>query len=126
MPHQCVRCGTLYEDGAKEILQGCSCGAKLFFFVKKKDLEKSKDAVENLSQSERKRVEKDVFDMVGVQPETETPVVLDFESVRVMKPGKFEVDLVALFNSEKPLIYKLEEGKYVIDLSESFMRNKKK
>ncbi|MGM5481947.1 MAG: Zn-ribbon domain-containing protein [Nanobdellota archaeon] len=125
MPHQCVRCGAMYEDGAKEILKGCSCGAKLFFFVKKKDIEKSTDAVENLSKADRKRVEKDVFDIVGVKPETESPVVLDFESVRVMKPGKFEVDLVSLFNSEKPLVYKLEEGKYVIDLSESFMRNKK-
>ncbi|MFW5991338.1 MAG: Zn-ribbon domain-containing protein [Candidatus Nanoarchaeia archaeon] len=126
MPHQCVRCGTMYEDGSEEILKGCSCGAKLFFFVKKKDIEKSKETVENLSKSDRKKVEKDVFDMVGVQPEADSPVVLDFESIRVMRPGKFEIDLVALFNSEKPLIYKLEEGKYVIDLSETFMRNKKK
>ena len=35
MPHQCVRCGTFYDDASKEILEGCSCGAKLFFYVKK-------------------------------------------------------------------------------------------
>ena len=35
MPHQCVRCNAFFEDGADEILKGCSCGGKLFFFVKK-------------------------------------------------------------------------------------------
>ena len=125
MPHQCVRCGELYEDGSENILTGCKCGAKLFFFVKKKDIEKSQEAVENLSDSERKKVEEDVFDIIGTEKDEESPVVLDFESIRVMKPGKFEVDLVTLFNKEKPLIYKLEEGKYVIDLSNTFLKNKK-
>lgn len=39
-----------------------------------------------------------------------------------MKPGKFELDLVHLFNKDNPLIYKLGEGKYVIDLAETFKR----
>ncbi|MEK6849039.1 MAG: Zn-ribbon containing protein [Nanoarchaeota archaeon] len=34
MPHQCVRCSTFYVDGAKELLGGCPCGGKLFFFIK--------------------------------------------------------------------------------------------
>ena len=38
MPHQCVRCNTIYSDGASEILKGCSCGARLFFYIKKKQL----------------------------------------------------------------------------------------
>ncbi len=125
MPHQCVRCGEFYEDGSDRILKGCACGAKLFFFVKKKDIEKSQETVENLSKTERKKVEEDVFDIIGVKQEQDSPVILDFESIKVMKPGKFEVDLVTLFNKEKPLVYKLEEGKYVIDLSNSFLRNKK-
>ena len=35
MPHQCVKCKTYYDDGAKELLSGCECGARLFFFIKK-------------------------------------------------------------------------------------------
>ena len=36
MPHQCVTCGKFYDDGSKEILQGCSvCKSKVFFFIKK-------------------------------------------------------------------------------------------
>ena len=42
MPHQCVRCNTMFPDGAKEILQGCSCGARLFFYIKKKQVEAHK------------------------------------------------------------------------------------
>ena len=42
MPNQCVRCGTLYNDDAKELLSGCSCGGKFFFYMKKKDVEEVK------------------------------------------------------------------------------------
>ena len=53
--------------------------------------------------------------MIGI--EDEEPVILDLESVRVIKPGKFEIDIVNLFRKDRPLIYKLEEGKYIIDLA---------
>jgi len=43
---------------------------------------------------------------------------LDIEAIRVLKPGQYELDLVHLFKGE-PLVYKLEEGKYVVDLIES-------
>ena len=29
-----------------------------------------------------------------------------------------------LMNKEKPIVYKLEEGKYIIDVAESFKRSK--
>jgi len=121
MPHQCVRCNTFYDDGSSEILSGCKCGSKLFFFVKKEALEKAKQATEELSDTDRKQIEKDVFDLIG-KPEDDTPVVLDLESIRIAKPGKFEIDLVRLFDKENPLVYKLEDGKYMIDLPQTFQR----
>jgi len=62
-----------------------------------------------------------VLDLVGVKEKSERPVVLDFESIRVIKPGKYEIDLVHLFK-EEPLVYKLSEGKYIIDLPEVFKK----
>ena len=50
MPHQCVRCNNLYPDGAKEILKGCSCGARLFFYIKKKNIEEGKQLINNFHQ----------------------------------------------------------------------------
>lgn len=125
MPHRCVRCGIMYEDGAKEILKGCSCGAKLFFFVKKNNIDKSDEIIENLTDKDKSQIENDVYDIIGVEKKKEdAPVVLDLESIKIMKPGKFELDLVNLFNKNQPLVYKLEEGKYVIDIAESFVREK--
>ena len=121
MPHQCVRCNKLYDDGAQEILSGCSCGGRLFFFIKKSALEKSKEVVVNLSTKEKKQIEEDVFDIIGVEAKTEQPVVLDLEAIRILKPGKYELDLVNLFK-KRPLIYKLGDGKYMIDLPESFRK----
>ena len=48
MPHQCVRCGTFYDDASKEILEGCNCGAKLFFYVRKSKFEKLKPKAKKL------------------------------------------------------------------------------
>jgi len=123
MPHQCVRCNTFYDDGAKEILSGCKCGGRLFFYIKKERLEKARAIQEEipLSIKEREQIEKDVFDLVGSDIDKDQPVVLDIEAIRVVKPGKYELDLVHLFKGE-PLIFKLEEGKYMIDLAESFKR----
>lgn len=123
MPHQCVRCNTFYDDGASEIIKGCKCGGKLFFYVRKERIEAAQKLSEQikLSPKEKEQIEKDVFEMVGSEVDAEEPVVLDLEAIRVLKPGKYELDLVHLFKGE-PLIFKLEEGKYMIDLVESFKK----
>ena len=52
MPHQCVRCNTMYPDGAQEILKGCSCGARLFFYIKKKEAKnRAKEATKGVIDS---------------------------------------------------------------------------
>ncbi|MBS3112806.1 hypothetical protein J4418_01870 [Candidatus Woesearchaeota archaeon] len=124
MPHQCVRCNTFYENGAKEILSGCNCGGKLFFFVSQARLEKAKEITYNLTKKEKEQIERDVLDIVGETYDHDSPVILDIESINILKPGKFEIDLVHLFSRKDPLVYKLEDGKYVIDLASSFERIK--
>jgi len=35
MPHECVDCGDVFDDGSDEVFDGCpSCGATKFFYVK--------------------------------------------------------------------------------------------
>jgi predicted nucleic acid-binding Zn-ribbon protein len=58
----------------------------------------------------------DVRDIAGVKDE-EIPVFLDFESIRIVKPGKYLLDIGKLFEAGKPKVYQLEDGKYVVDLS---------
>jgi len=36
MPHQCLKCGRVFEEGSSQLLKGCSdCGGNRFFFTKK-------------------------------------------------------------------------------------------
>jgi len=122
MPHQCVRCGKIYQDGSEEILKGCPCGARLFFFIRKEALKKAQEtieAIENLTPKEKIEMEKDVLDLVEIDTDEDKPVILDIESIRTLEPGKFEIDLVRLFRKD-PLIFKIGEGKYVIDLATAF------
>ncbi len=126
MPHQCVACGKFIDDGSEEILKGCdTCSGKLFFFIKKERLEKlqkEEPQLFKLSDDDKKQIEEDVYDILGSDIDHSKPVVLDIESIKILKPGSYELDLVSLFNKKQPLIYKLEDGKYMIDLIESFKK----
>ena len=124
MPHQCVRCSKIYDDWSSQILKGCSeCNGKFFFYVKKERLEEVQEATNQMSQSDKERIEKDVLDIIGI--EDDKPVVLDLASINILKPGKFELDLSKMFRKD-PMVYRLEEGKYIIDLAETFKSGMKK
>ena len=117
MPHQCVKCSRIIPVATREILEGCSnCGGKFFFYIREEQLEKLQKEIVEIPEIEKKRIEKDVRDIAGIT-DMNAPVILDFESVRVTGEGKFELDLANLFNKDRPLVYKLEEGKYMIDLA---------
>ncbi|MEK6817704.1 MAG: Zn-ribbon containing protein [Nanoarchaeota archaeon] len=118
MPHQCVKCSRIISIGSKELLNGCEgCGGKFFFYIKQEQLDKIKNtALLEIPEEEKEAVEFDIREMVGITDD-ETPVILDLESIRAVGAGKFEIDVVNLFNKKRPLIYKIEEGKYLIDLA---------
>jgi len=122
MPNRCVRCGKIYENTSDVILKGCTCGSHYFFFFKEDDL-RLKEQTESLTAREREEILEDVKEMVGEEPES--PVILDLESIRVKKAGKFEIDLVNLFK-RRPVVYKLEDGKYLIDIPSTFQLMKHK
>ena len=118
MPHRCVNCGAVYEDGSATLLKGCSCGGHFFFFFKKEHLEEVNRELADLSKEDADEIEQDVRGIIGSEVD-DKPVILDFESIRVTSPGKFEIDLTSLFK-RKPVIYKMEEGRYVIDIASVF------
>ena len=118
MPYKCVHCEKIYKDGSNEILSGCECGGKFFFFIKEEKLNevlKNQEQV-GLTSREKNQIEEDVREIAGIEDE-ETPVFLDFESIKIIKPGKYLLDLSKLFGNDKPLVYQLEDGKYIVDLA---------
>ena|SRR3990172_4805293 len=120
MPYKCVHCSSVYDNEAKEILTGCSvCKRKFFFYVKEqklKEIESKKEEEIELNPKEKRQMEKDVRELIGAKDE-EAPVFLDFESIKIVKPGKYLLDVQKLFAQDKPRVYKLADGKYIIDLN---------
>ena len=41
---------------------------------------------------------------------------MKLENVRVIAPGKYEIDVNQLLKKDKPLVYNVGQGTYVIDL----------
>jgi len=117
MPHQCVHCKRIIPSGGKELLDGCSdCKGRFFFYVREEQLENLKEQPVEIPVFEKDKVEKDIREMAGIT-DADAPVILDLESVRAIGSGKYELDLANIFRKDRPLVYKLEEGKYIIDLS---------
>ena len=130
MPHQCTKCGKVYPDASGEILTGCECGARFFYYIRQEKMDEIElgkkpevlEKIKELDKADKVQIEKDIREITGVEEE-DKPVILDLESVKVIHPGKFEIDIVNLFNKKRPLIYKLEEGKYIIDLASTLKAN---
>jgi len=121
--HQCVHCGEIYPDAAPELLKGCKCGSKFFYYVKNEKIEQLRNDIQDtlfdISKAEKDKIEKDIREITGMTEDPDRPVILDIESIRVIEPGKYEIDIINLFSKSRPLIYKLGEGKYIIDLKET-------
>ena len=70
MPHQCVRCNKLYPDGSEEILKGCECGGKFFFFIKQKSIEEAREITTNLTDEDKKQIEEDVTEIINIRQDS--------------------------------------------------------
>ncbi len=122
MPSRCTKCGKIHPDDAPYLLEkGCdSCGSRFFFFVKGDALRQAEEDIGRLSKQDIKEIEKDIRYIVAESEETEVEedqtVVLDVEAIRVIKPGKYRIDLTNLF-TQRPIIVRVGPGKYEIDLS---------
>jgi predicted nucleic acid-binding Zn-ribbon protein len=125
MPHQCVHCKRIIPIGSKELLEGCAdCKGHFFFYIRDEQLQQIKENPIEIPEEEKETIEKDVREIAGITDE-DAPVILDLESVRSVGSGKFEIDVANLFSKNRPLIYKLEEGKYIIDLASTLKKNMK-
>ena len=125
MPHQCVHCGEIFPAGSKEILEGCSnCKSHFFFYIRDDQIEKMKREPLEIPEEQKDQIEQEVREIAGVIEE-DVPVILDIESVRITGEGKFELDLVNIFQKQRPIVYRIGEGKYIIDLTPTLQKNSK-
>lgn len=118
MPHRCLRCGNVYNDKSMEIITGCSCSSKLFLYVRdeKKDEKKNNKKDNKEIKNNKEEIKQEIKKLIK---DNESPVILDIETIRIVKPGKYEIDLQKLM-ARRQIVFKLAEGKYYIDLVSGF------
>lgn len=118
MPHRCLNCGKIYEEGAEELLEGCECGSTLFIYEKDMEEEKDKEELD----SQRDKIKKEIDDFIeGVKSKikSEKKVEFDMESISVLEDGVYEINLRKLLD-KLPLIIEIKEGRYKVHLASVF------
>lgn len=119
MPHQCLNCNSIYDNSSDAIIKGCpKCGKKLFLYIKK--IPEKKEEIE-LSTHEKDFILKEIESITDIE-DPDSPIILKLENIRIIKPGQYEIDINQLLKKEKPVIYKIQDGTYVIDLN--FLKGK--
>ena len=117
MPNKCTMCGKIHSDDAKYLLEGCDqCGNKFFFYVREEHIKQMEEDTKNLTPTEVKEIEADVRDIIPEEAKADETVVLDLEAIRIIKPGKYMIDVTTLFN-QRPVVIRVGSGRYEIDLS---------
>jgi len=121
MPNKCTKCGKLHEDRAEYLMDGCDeCGSKFFFYIRKESLEKAEKEIDEMTKSltekDLSEMEKDIRDIVPEYVKKEDTVILDLEAIRILKPGKYRIDVTNLF-TQKPIVIRIGPGKYELDLT---------
>ncbi|HEU17160.1 MAG TPA: hypothetical protein ENO06_00335 [Methanolinea sp.] len=121
MPHKCVKCGKIYPDSSSEIFEGCEqCGGRKFLYVASEStrrkiperipsVEPRSDTKEDTGDSEE--VGEDLYNRV--------------ESIRIVSPGTYELNIEKLAESGERVVGFGKGGSYGVDLL-SMMKSKKK
>jgi uncharacterized protein len=93
MPHQCLKCGYVFEEGSSQLLKGCpGCGGNRFFFTKQPLNETERDIMSNgISKDLTTRImELAVEKNKGTLKGTETWITLKPKDLRKMIEDQIE------------------------------------
>ncbi len=138
MPHKCTRCDSIFRDGAAIILNGCpKCGWNKFLYVRDEGTVSTEkiDKTTGSVPSAASTFIKEVDELLGnksapVKPELakERPKSEDIgervESVRILSPGSYELNLDSIMRREEIVMALKEDGTYIVHLPSIFQKKK--
>ncbi len=124
MPHKCTQCGREFEDGSTKILKGCpSCGGKKFLYIR--EAERHDDVLKEKSIEDIARDSgEDVLEVREERRRSEIEVFERIESIRILGPGSYELNIEKMAQSDEVVVGLEKEGRYVVDIL-SMARKKK-
>jgi predicted nucleic acid-binding Zn-ribbon protein len=125
MPHKCTKCGREFKDGSTEILRGCpSCGSKKFLYVR--EAHRHKDVLEEKTITEIAReTSEEVLEVVEI-PGTPADPRGQVESIRILAPGSYELNLKKLSETDDMVVGVGKDAKYLLDIPSMGMKEKEK
>ncbi len=133
MPHKCTRCESIFKDGAAIILNGCpKCGWNKFLYVRGEGtLPPVKPGEPPAIPPAASKFIKEVDELLGKKPESKTesePKPLEIgervESVRILSPGSYELNLESLLERDEIVMALKEDGTYLVHLPSVFQKKK--
>ena len=139
MPHKCTRCEGVFRDGAAIILNGCpKCGWNKFLYVKDEStspvISAEKTAETQIPPAATQFI-KEVDELLGnkqASPEPEGSNVEKkieevgdrVESVRILSPGSYELNLDSIMKRDEIVMALKEDGTYIVHFPSVFQKKK--
>lgn len=139
MPHKCTRCEGIFRDGAAIILNGCpKCGWNKFLYVKDEMTQPAGSEVKTADTSippAASQFIKEVDELLGnkpAQPEPKESKVENkidevgdrVESLRILSPGSYELNLDSIMKREEIVMALKEDGTYIVHFPSVFQKKK--
>jgi predicted nucleic acid-binding Zn-ribbon protein len=139
MPHKCTRCENIFRDGAAIILNGCpKCGWNKFLYVRDESPATGSVTKGEISTNttqispEASNFIREIDELLGIKdetpelkPETETKEVGNrIESIRILSPGQYELNLESLLERKEIVMALKEDGTYIVNLPSVFKKKK--
>jgi len=139
MPHKCTRCEGIFRDGAAIILNGCpKCGWNKFLYVKDEitqpDMSAGKTGDTSIPTAASQFI-KEVDELLGNKPAQPEPkeskvekkleeVGDRVESVRILSPGSYELNLDSIMKRDEIVMALKEDGTYIVHFPSVFQKKK--
>ena len=135
MPHKCTRCESIFKDGAAIILNGCQkCGWNKFLYVRDEKAQVPAATGPGSIPPAASKFIKEVDELMGktAQPDSKEakteakPQEMGsrVESVRILSPGKYELNLGSLLERDEIVMALKEDGSYIVHLPSVFQKKK--
>ncbi|MCZ7356266.1 MAG: Zn-ribbon domain-containing protein [Candidatus Methanoperedens sp.] len=133
MPHKCTSCESIFKDGASIILNGCpKCGWNKFLYVKDEKTQDSPVTEAGSIPPAASKFIREVDELMGKPAQSELKEAKTkpqeignrVESVRILSPGQYELNLNSLLERDEIVMALKEDGSYIVHLPSVFKKKK--